>query len=825
MRAIGRDIREALRRLLRRPAFAVVAIATLALAIGASAAFFTLLNTFALRRLPVDRPDELVRLSTSTIDEPDQNLSFPMFQQLRRQTTVFSDVIGSIDGFLGNIELDGHRSRAFVRCVTGNYYSMLGARPLAGRLLEPADVPLDSMRIEPVAVVSEEFWERRLGGRLSIVGQPLRLEGIDFTIVGIAPKGWSGTSSSVVPDLVVPLTAVPAMSAEPSSHFFEGSGSLWLQTVGRLRPGVSIDTARAALTGAWPGVRAAALPPRYTALERQRFLSLPLNVTSAARGADPSFVADVTRALTMAMAIAGLILVIACVNLAGLLLSRVATRSTEIGVRLSLGASLASIVRGVVIEAALVSVGGAAGGVVVGAWAVRTIKASWFALNPMTTPIPDGVDGRMLAFAAGVAFVVAALVSVVAVWWLGRRSTSMVRLSPGRTQTPRVGRFGPALVTAQIALSLVIVSAAALLARNVEALRSEQDIGYRREGLTVTTLQPVPGGYVNADNDRYQPEVLARIAALPGIRGAVFSSGAPLFSGLASAVAPVAGGHTETAPESGVSPGLFDLIGVPLVAGRDFTWRDDSHAPRVAIVSRRLAVALFGTRPAPGEHIRIGDAPGNQDVDIVGVAADAKLDDVRSAKLLALYVPLLQMGDYANWKALVIRTAIGTLPAERDLSDAFAPFGHEYVDRVNSLRQWVDDSLLIERDTADLSAGAAAIALVLVVVGLYGLWAFLVTQRRKEMGIRLALGAGFWRIARMIFAGGLRIAAVGIVVGGVAAFLAGRILRSFLTGVSPADPIAMTVAAALVIAASVAACLVPAWRAASIDPVSLLRVD
>jgi hypothetical protein len=381
------------------------------------------------------------------------------------------------------------------------------------------------------------------------------------------------------------------------------------------------------------------------------------------------------------------------------------------------------------------------------------------------------------------------------------------------------------LVVAQIALSLVIVSTAALLARNVEALRSEQDIGYRRAGLTVTTLQPLPGGYVNADNDRYQPAVLERIAALPGILGAAFSAGAPTYSGLAVAVAPVTGGPTETVPESGVSPGLFALIGVPLSAGRDFTWHDGSHAPRVAIISRRLASALFGTRPALGEHIRIGDAPGNQDVDIVGVAADAKLDDVRSPKLLALYVPLLQMGDNANWKALVIRTPMDTPATERDLSSAFAPFGHEYIDRVSSLRQWVDDSLLIERGTADLAAGAAAIALVLVVIGLYGLWTFLVTQRRKEMGIRLALGAGFWRIAVMVVVGGLRVAGAGIIVGGIAAFLAGRILRSFLTGVSPGDPVAMMVAASLVIAASVAACLVPAWRAASIDPVSLLRVD
>jgi hypothetical protein len=363
-----------------------------------------------------------------------------------------------------------------------------------------------------------------------------------------------------------------------------------------------------------------------------------------------------------------------------------------------------------------------------------------------------------------------------------------------------------------------------LLARNVEALRSEQDIGYRRDGLAVTVLQPLPGGYVKADNDRYQPEVLERVAALPGIRAAAFSSGAPTSSGLAVAVAPVTGGPTQTAPQSGVSPGLFDLIGVPLVAGRDFTWHDDSHAPRVAIVSRRLAVALFGTRPAVGERIRIGDA-GNQDVEIVGVAADAKWDDVRSPKLLAEYVPLLQMGDDANWKALVIRTATGAPPAERDLSTAFAPFGYEYVERVNSLQQWVDESLLIERDTAELSAGGAAIALVLVVVGLYGLWAFLVTQRRKEMGIRLALGAGFWRIAVMIVAGGLRVAGAGIIVGGIATFLAGRIFRSLLTGVSPGDPVAMMVAASLVIAASIAACLVPAWRAASIDPVSLLRVD
>jgi putative ABC transport system permease protein len=826
MLAIGRDTRDALRRLIRRPGFAVVAIATLAVAIGASAALFTFLNAVALRRLSVDRPDELVRLSTSTIDEPDSNLSFPLFQQLRRQTTVFSDVIGSVDGLNGTLELDGQRVRAWVRGVTGNYYSMLGATPRTGRLLAPTDVRLEGTGFEPAAVVSEEFWQRRLGSRLSILGQAIHLEGIDFTVIGIARRGWSGTSSSVVPDVVVPLTAMPAMNAEPSAHFFEGSGTLWLETVGRLRPGVSINAARATLSAAWPAIREAALPLSDSAADKEKFRSLPLAVTSAARGADPSMVADFVAELTMAMALVGLILVIACVNLAGLLLSRVAARSFEIGVRLSLGASRVAIARGAVIEGGLVAIAGAGGGVVVAVWAVHALMIYWYAMSSGTSRVPEGVNGGLLVFAAAAALIVAVLVSLAAVWWVNGRFVSIAGLSPAGRATPRLGRLGPTLVVGQVALSLVLVSTAALLARNVSALRSEHDIGYQRDGLVRVELQPRRGGYVNADNDHYQPGLLASIAALPGVHGAVFSSGAPFGSDLTVTVTPSAGTPATSAPESGVSPGLFGLLGVQVLSGRDFNWRDDSRAPHVAIVSRSLATALFATRPALGQHVRIGDKPDDQSVEIIGVAADAKMGDGQSPRTVrAVYVPLLQTGDAANWKMLLFRAATGVTASEKDLSSTIASFGHEYVYSVESARQWIDDTLLTEREIADVATAAAALALVLVVVGLYGLWAFQVTQRRKEMGIRLALGAGLVRVAVMIVAGGLRVAGAGILIGGIGAVATGRIIRSFLTGVSPADPVALTLAPVLMVLASVAACLVPAWRAASVDPIASLRVD
>jgi predicted permease len=823
MSAIGRDIRDALRRLIRRPGFVAVAVATLAVGIGANAALFTMLDTIALQRLSVDRPDDLVRLSTATLDEPDSNLSFPIFQQLRRQTTVFSDVIGSVDGFIGSVDLDGQRVRAWVRAVTGNYYSMLGARPRAGRLLAPTDVPLEGARFEPVAVVSEEFWQRRLGGRLSILGQPIHLDGVDFTIIGIARRGWSGTSSSTVPDVVVPLTAVAVISGEPSTHFFEGSGTRWLQTVSRLRPDVSINAARATLSAAWPAIREASLPVSDSAAEKEKFLSLPLKVTSAARGADRAFVADFVAELTMAMVLTGLILVITCVNLAGLLLSRVAARSFEIGVRLSLGASRVAIGRGAMIEGGLVAVAGAAGGVLVGSWAVHALAAVW---NPGfgTTRLPKVVDGAMLAFAVAAALLVAGLVGLAAVSWVNRRFAGTSGMSPAGRPTPRLGRLGQTLVAAQIALSVVLGTTAALFARNVSALRSEHAFGYQRDGLWLVELQPSPGGYVNVDNDHYQPALLASVSTLPGVQGAVFSSGAPFDTDKVT-VASSAGTPATSVPESGVSPGLFALIGVPVLSGRDFTWRDDSRSPHVAIISRSVAIALFNTGPALGQRVRIGDKPDDRSVEIVGVAADAKMGDVQSPTVRAVYVPLLQMHDYANWKALLFRTATGATVRERDLSNVFTSFGHEYVDSVESVRQWIDDDLLLEREITDVASAASTLALVLVVIGLYGLWAFQVTQRRKEMGIRLALGAGFVRIAVMVVAGGLRIAGAGILVGGIGAFVTGRIIRSFLTGVSPADPVALTLAPAAMILASIAACLVPACRAASVDPITSLRVD
>jgi ABC-type antimicrobial peptide transport system permease subunit len=264
---------------------------------------------------------------------------------------------------------------------------------------------------------------------------------------------------------------------------------------------------------------------------------------------------------------------------------------------------------------------------------------------------------------------------------------------------------------------------------------------------------------------------------------------------------------------------------MPLLAGRDFTWHDDSRASRVVIVSRSVATALFGTTSALGARIRLGDGPRDQEMEIVGIAADAKIDDIRAPTVMAAYVPLLQTGDDVNWKAMLIRAGDGVTPSESSLSNALAAFGHEYVDSVRTFDRLVDDDLLLEREVTVGASAAAAVALALVIIGVYGLWTLLVLQRRKEMGIRLALGAGGRRVALLVMTGGLRIAGAGMVIGGIGAVFASQVLRSFVTGVSLFDPLSLALAPALVLLASAAACLVPAWRAASADPLTSLRAD
>jgi len=819
-----RDVRYASRRLLRTPVFSSVALLTLAVTIGINSAIFGVLEAIDLRRLPVDHPEELVLVSTTTPDGPGTVIPFRLFQQVRQQSRTFSQVIGSAGDAVLFLEVNGATTRGVVTFVTGDYYATLGARADAGRLIGEADQDPGGTRFAPVAVVSAEFWQRRLGGDPLVLGRTIRVQGVPFTIVGIAPRGFGGTSLTSVPDIALPVGAVASVMSERGVTFFGASVHPWIQAVGRLRSGITIDAARASLAAVWPAMRAAALPPAYTGTQRDEFLSYPLVVTSAMRGADRIDYADFTDALHLAMGISTLILLIACVNLANLLLSRVATRGRELAIRASLGASRWASVREALLESVLLSLAGAGGGLLLAWWAIRIFNAFLAdLLSSGTMPFTAQLDAGVVIFTAAAGLLVGALASFSALGWLTRSASISLRAHPA--QSPRrLGRFGPGLVTVQIAMSMVMVSLAGLAARNIQELRTTQDLGYRRDGVSVVDLQPQPHGYEDVDNDSYQAALIARVTTLPGIRGASLTSAAT-GSYTQQPVSTRDGARVGTAPWTAVSPGFFSMLGVPLLEGRDFSWADGQHASRVAIVSRSLATRLFGDRSPIGQHVRIGPAADDQDIAIVGVVSDARLNDPRTPTFLAVYVPLLQSGEQASWKGLLVRGDARAAFSEHDLSQVIWDLGHDYVYSVGALAQELDQNLLYERGIAKVAGFAAAVALTLVAIGLYGLWSYLVAERRKEMAIRLAIGARPGQIVTLVLASGLRVAGIGILVGTAGAIGTGHLVQSLLVLVTPHDPMTMLLAPSVVLTVSVAACLLPAIRAASVDPISALRAE
>lgn len=820
---VFRDVRYATRRLLRTPVFSSVAVLTLALTIGINTAIFSVLEAIDFRRLPVTHPEGLVLVSTTVPDGPDTAIPFRLFQQVRQQSRTFSQVIGSVGDAVLFLEVNGATMRGVVKFVTGDYYATLGARADEGRLIGEADQDPGGARFAPVAVVSAEFWQRRLGGDRLVIGRTIRVQGVPFTVVGIAPRGFGGTSLTSVPDVTLPLGALAPVMAERGVTYFGTGVHPWIQAVGRLRAGITIDSARTNLTAVWPAMRAAALPPAYTGKQRDEFLSYPLVVTSAMRGADRTEYADFTDALHLAMSISTFILLIACVNLSNLLLSRVATRGRELAIRASLGASRWASAREALTESVLLSLAGAGGGLLLAWWAIRILNALLADLvSSDTAPFTAQLDAGVLIFATAIGLLVGALASLSALGWLTRSSSISLRAHP--TQGPRrLGRFGPVLVTVQIALSMVMVALAGLAARNIQELRTTRDLRYRRDGVSVVDLQPQPHGYQDVDNDRYQPALLAHVMSLPGVRGVSLTSGAPIGSDTQQTVSTRDGARAGTAPWTAVSPGFFSMLGVPLLEGRDFTWSDGQHASRVAIVSHGLATRLFGDGSPVGQHVRIGSAPDDQDIAIVGVASDARLHDPHAPTFLAVYVPLLQSGEQANWKGLLVRGDARAAFNEHDLSQVIWTLGHDYVYSVRTLEQELDDDLLYERGIAQVAGFAAALALALVAIGLYGLWSYLVAERGKEMGIRLAIGARPGQILTLVLAGGLRVAGIGILAGTAGAIGAGHLVQSMLVLVRPHDPMTMLLTPSVVLTVSVAACLIPAIRAASVDPIAALR--
>jgi predicted permease len=820
-RGSRQDIRVATRTLRKKPLATVLAVVTLATGIGATTAVFSVLNALAYRDLPVRHPKELVALSVTMGSFNTAGFSVPMLQALARSPGAFSGLIGFAPAIRTNVEIGIELTQAEVLSVTSNFYSDLGVQPAAGRLIVPRDMNLETFTGAPVGVLGYGFWQRWYGGDPSVIGQTIRIDGQPYTIVGIAPRGFTAFSMFVEPDVTIPLAAAaspPPQAAVP--------GLLWIHLVGRLASGTSIEQARARLTPVWTSIKNDLVPPTYAAPRRANFLSLGLNMSPARTGiAWTDGRSRFTEPLWFMLALAVIVLAISCLNVAGLMLARAAGQTHDIGIRMALGASSWDIRRRAIAEALVLASLGSGFGLIVAQWAApiiaRFMLQEWIgsSLSLRLTP-----DSHVLAILGAIVISVCVLFGAMPVWQTQRRSAKDL-FGGGARIAARIGRLGPILVAGQVALAIVASIDAGLLVRTLQHL-AMADPGFTRSNVTVAELLPRPGNPLSsasAVTNAYQRQLLDDIRAATGARGVALSGGVPLNGGdwtrsITTASAP--GEPMDVAYDS-VSPGFVDVFGLTVREGRDFDWGDNSGRPRVALVSHSLADRLFPGRSAVGQYINLGPTPTGQHIEIVGVMKDVTLYNVKNGSMRMLLVPMLQDPEPSE-HSLVLRSP---MPSNAALRRAVSSLGREYVFRTRTLDEIAQAATHQEQLAAVVGAAFGGIAVGLAALGLYGLLLYIVSRRTREFAIRVALGGRAWTVMSLVLKQGIQIAAAGMIVGGLVALANVRWLQSFLYGVTLHDALALSIIPIVLVATSVLACAIPAARAAQIDPLMLLREE
>jgi predicted permease len=828
MGTLLQTLRYTLRTLSKSPVFTAVAILSVALGIGANTAIFTLINALLLRDLPVRQPERLVQLAP--IRQGNKiTFSYPMFREVERSQRVFTSLMAWSTNAFSNVEVNGVLAQDRVLSVSGNAYSELGTTPLLGRLLTPEDSNLSAGSNTQVAVLGYEFWQRRLAGAPDIVGKQIRIEGHPFTIIGVTRKWFTGLTTGEPPEITVPLPAIPLIMS--GGFDVESRSILWLYPIGRLKDGVTIEQARAQLQSFWPDVLLASVSTQAPGLRRQIFLSMGLDVSPVAKGIIGGLNSQFERPLYVLVGIVGLILLVACVNLANLMLARAVARSHEISVRVAIGASRAALIRQVFAESLSISLGGALFGLAFAFWGSRllVVLMTEGTLAPVSLDLSP--DLRVLGVTLSIAALTGILFGLAPAWRCSHQDPALL-LQQNARSLGGSSRLGKSLIVAQIALSLVLLISAGLLVRSFLRLRSV-NFGFNESGLLDVTLNPRPGGYDNLDMDSYHKQLLRRIGAIPGVISVSYADisipSPQLWHEMVSTSSADPNTGTEfSADGTMVSPDFFKTLGIPLLGGREFGDTEDQKHPRVAILSRNLADRLFPNGGAIGKSIRFGFMPDFQGIQVVGVVANARISDLRDAAPPVVYFSYLQgiqqWGDVQKGD-LFVRTSGPPEALVKTVGTEIESLGHEYALETKTIQQTMSHVLAEERVIAMLSGFFAALALLLASIGLYGLMSYTVTRRTREIGIRVAVGAQRENVLWLVLRETLTLALLGIAIGIPCALAATRLIAKMLFGLSLSDLSTIAAVSLLLLLVALFAGYLPARRASTIDPIVALRID
>jgi predicted permease len=809
MSTLLQDLKYGLRQLRRNPGFTIVAVLSLALAIGANTAIFSLLDVLLLRDLPVQHPERLVELSVVRRGHKIM-FSYPMFREIERGQKVFSGLIGWTFGSMTHVELRGESFRADLRSVTGNYYSVLGATPLLGRLITPED-----KETSPVAVISYEFWQHRFGGAPDVLGKDIAFEGRPYTIIGVTRKWFTGMSTGEGPDITIPMKSDDVRSR------------LWVYITGRLKDGVTVEQARAQLQSLWPAVLQATVSTSTPGLRRNLFFSMGLDVSRAATGVNQRLRSRFTRPLYVLMGIVGLILLVACVNLASLQLARAAARSHEMSVRVALGATRWPLARQVLTESLALSACGALLGLALAYWGSHLLVALMTEGSVSPVMLDLRPDWRVLLLTASVAVLAGILFGLAPAWRCSHENPASALQQTSRGLTSPTGMLGRALIVTQVALSLVLLLGAGLLVRSFRKLCSS-NLGFQNENVLQFDLAPRPGAYKHLDLKSYHQQVIQRISSLPGVESVVYAdfsvSWPEKWDGKVSRITEAPSLSTGLmANAAPITPGFFHTLGITLIRGRDFDWNDSGDhlmdPMHVAILSRSLAKRLFPSGNALGQRIRFSFMPDTQNIEVVGVASNARLLDLHDPDPAVIYLPCNQ----APWLFLFVRSrrAPGTLA--RVVENKIHSLGRDDVLGAKTIDEEISQALVEDRAIAMLSGFFGGLALLLASIGLYGVMAYSVSRRTREIGIRAALGARRTNLVWLVLREALALALVGIAIGIPSGLAANRLIASMLFGVSPGDLPTIAAVSLLLFASAMLAGYLPARRASRADPVVALR--
>jgi putative ABC transport system permease protein len=836
MSSLFQDLRYALRTFAKSPGFSAIAVLTLALGIGANAAIFALVDRVLLRLLPVRDPRALVLMRSPgptqghTWSDGDDSASFsaPMYRALRDRNTTFDGLIAEYP-FAVSIAARGETERAAGELVSGNYFQVLGVAPAIGRVLADGDDRLAGGG--PVVVLSHGYWTRRFGADPSVLNQTIVANGQPLTVVGVARRDFPGIQPGRQADLFVPLAMKAQMT--PFWNGLDDPKDRWLQLVGRLKPGLTRPSAEKAIAPLYRSLLQEELPAikGWDAKRRQHFLERQLLFVDGGHGRTV-LSSDVGAPLLSLMGMVALVLLIACSNLAGLLAARGAARQREYGIRLAIGASRFQLLRQSIVECLLFAFVGGGLGLLVAAWTLQALLRAF--------PSEDGlrqlgvtIDPRVLGFAAVVSLVAGLLFGVAPSWRAARLDPARTLRGQGRGATSagrEVIRLRQGLVTAQVALTLVLLVAAGLFARSLRNL-GQVDLGFQADQVIGFSVAPKLNGYSPERTTGFARALIERLGALPGVRSVAAASIATMEGSTTSGSVTIEGQdpaarEDRSARQNLVSPAYFATLGIPLVAGREFAMTDDARAPKVAIVNETLARKYFPGASPLGKHISFGgEDSGPPDIEIVGVVRNSKAAQVDEADVPFAYQPYLQdskigeltfsLRTHSDPKALAgtIRAAVQSLDPQLPIYDLAA------------LQTRIDDSLVTQRVIVMLSGAFGVLAAVLAALGIYGVLSFAVAARRQEIGVRMALGADPAAVRSLILKEVVRFLLIGGAIGLPCAYALARAIESILFGVKATDVGIFAVGTALMAVVALAAALPPAMRAARTDALDALRSE